>query len=270
VNQYPDPFPAPDVPAYFRTQPEIVDDRTNLIPRTPTAREAPQDDAIPFRPVSRPPVAVLVVQDDGRNEGQTVRLRSETFTIGRTEGDLVLPHDGMISRKHAVIHRKADRGRFKWVLEDLKSQNGTFVRVSDAILSHGQVILLGSRRYVFNAPTSAAALDTSGGDGTKGWKAVDAADLIPSVREEKPDGSFGERIFLTEDEAVIGRGPGCHVTLTDPMVSPRHARLFKDDRGNWVIENQGSLNGTWVRVDTVTFEKAGQFLIGEQRFTLRV
>ena len=125
-----DPFPAPDVPSYFRTQPEILDDRTPTALRTPTAREPAADDTIPFRPVVRPQMAVLVVLDDGRTEGQTIRLRTDSFTIGRTEGDLTIPHDGMISRKHVTIHRRADKGRLRWVLEDLGSQNGTFVRVS--------------------------------------------------------------------------------------------------------------------------------------------
>ena len=271
MSQLNDPYPAPEVPPYFRTQPEILDDRS--LPRTPTARESAPDDTVPFRPVIRPPGAVLMVLDDGRSEGEAIRLRSDTFTIGRTEGDLILPHDGMISRKHVAIHRRADKGRIRWVLEDLGSQNGTFVRVSDAVLAHEQVILLGSRRYVFNAAPRAAAVAVAAPEtaaSTQAWQAVSATDLIPSLSEVRADGSKKDPVFLTEQEVVLGRGPGCGVLLDDLMVSPRHARLFKDERGNWVIENLTSLNGTWVRVDTLTFERAGQFLIGEQRFTLRV
>src|SRR6201999_4123782 len=46
-----------------------------------------------FRPTGRPPVALLTVQDDGRNEGEVIRIRQPRFVIVRTEGCLVIPID---------------------------------------------------------------------------------------------------------------------------------------------------------------------------------
>gem|GEM_PF-2560169 len=276
-KQYDDPNQPFDGAPPRKTHPEVIDDRPMFAPyRPPTAKEAPPDDTMPHRPIVRLPVAVLTVFDDGRTEGESHRLRSEVFTIGRTEGDLLLPHDGMVSRKHATITRKSDKGRVRWLLEDLSSHNGTFIRVADAILSHGQEMLLGGKRYAFHAAPRSAALAAeakgapAGDAKTQGWQAISAQDLIPSLLEVRPDGSKGEPIYLADGELIIGRDPACQVVLHDPMVSPQHAKLHKDDRDNWILENLNSLNGTWVRVEKLSFDRTGQFLIGEQRFVLRI
>lgn len=51
--------------------------------------------------------------------------------------------------------------------------------------------------------------------------------------------------------AVIGRLPECDVTLDDPAVSRRHARITSDD-GEYRIEDLGSTNGVRVNGETVT------------------
>jgi hypothetical protein len=48
-----------------------------------------------------------------------------------------------------------------------------------------------------------------------------------------------------EEELVIGRAPGCEVTLSNDSVSRRHARLLCRG-GAWVIQDLGSTNGTIV------------------------
>ncbi|HVT77311.1 MAG TPA: FHA domain-containing protein, partial [Acidimicrobiales bacterium] len=51
--------------------------------------------------------------------------------------------------------------------------------------------------------------------------------------------------FTVGSEATVGRGQGCQVQLTDPMVSQLHARLFRSERGLH-IEDLGSTNGTYL------------------------
>jgi hypothetical protein len=51
--------------------------------------------------------------------------------------------------------------------------------------------------------------------------------------------------------ATIGRAPGCDVTLTDPAVSRRHARILRRDDA-WLIQDLGSTNGTFVNDEPVT------------------
>ena len=57
--------------------------------------------------------------------------------------------------------------------------------------------------------------------------------------------STGERFILDIPEVTIGRDPNCEVFLHDRTVSRRHAHLSIQG-GRAVIEDLGSLNGTWV------------------------
>ena len=75
-----------------------------------------------------------MVLDDGDDEGETIRIRRESFIIGRVQGDLVIPHDGNISGRHAEVLRRLEAGRWHWYLRNLQSTNGTFVRVAGGIL----------------------------------------------------------------------------------------------------------------------------------------
>jgi pSer/pThr/pTyr-binding forkhead associated (FHA) protein len=51
----------------------------------------------------------------------------------------------------------------------------------------------------------------------------------------------GRRIGIS-DSATIGRLPECDVTLDDPSVSRRHARIQRKGSG-WAVEDLGSTNG---------------------------
>ena len=100
----------------------------------PAATAANLSPAVPddcpqlFRPSLRPPTAVLIVCDDGSEEGETIRIRKERFVIGRTEGDLTIGHDSQISSRHAELRQVLVREKYRWILTDLKSTNGTYVR----------------------------------------------------------------------------------------------------------------------------------------------
>lgn len=67
------------------------------VPPAPAPQAAAVPSAVPYRPTVRPPMAILVVFDDGRTDGEIIRIRDHRFIIGRSEGDLVIPFDGRIS-----------------------------------------------------------------------------------------------------------------------------------------------------------------------------
>jgi pSer/pThr/pTyr-binding forkhead associated (FHA) protein len=246
--------------------------------RTPTLKEqVPGGDTVPYRPTHRPPTAMLCILDDGQLDGEWVRIRTAKFVIGRAEGDLAIPHDTLMSSRHAVLFRQAEGGRTRWYLTDLQSTNGTYVRVGKALLKPGQELLLGSRRYRFEAPGGAGptapvagATGAAAPRGTQGWEVAVPAGTTPSLVELASRGE-GPRFLLNGPEHWIGRDPSqCGVVLAnDPTVSPRHARLSCDARGRWFLENARSLNGTWVRLDRIPIDGTGQFMLGEQRFLLR-
>ena len=63
--------------------------------------------------------------------------------------------------------------------------------------------------------------------------------------------STGERFILDIPEVTIGRDPNCEVFLNDRTVSRRHAHLSIQG-GRAIIEDLGSLNGTWVDAASVS------------------
>jgi diguanylate cyclase (GGDEF)-like protein len=99
--------------------------------------------AMPSRaPEAHAELTGTLTRIDGPNAGRVLSLRAEQTTIGRsTRADLHLAEEG-VSRKHARICWTADA----YVLEDLGSQNGTFVwgkPVTAAQLRQGDLIRVG-------------------------------------------------------------------------------------------------------------------------------
>src|SRR5436190_22305563 len=55
----------------------------------------------PERPQERPSLALLCILDDGKADGEWVRLRGDRYLIGRSEGVVCIAHDAMMSARHA-------------------------------------------------------------------------------------------------------------------------------------------------------------------------
>jgi pSer/pThr/pTyr-binding forkhead associated (FHA) protein len=228
------------------------------------------------RPVIRPPLALLCVLDDGRADGEWVRLRADVTVIGRTEGDVRIPHDAAISGQHAQLVRQRCPQGYRWALVDLRSTNGTFVRIGSTILRNENEWIIGSGRYRFEAGAPPApAVDAPGAppQTTQAWSgAVPVRSLVPSLVEMSPAGPVN-RVALTLPEYWIGRdAKTCAIARPDDvLVNARHARLYRDPKGQWHIENNKSLNGLWLRImEPMPLGTACQFRVGEQRFIFRV
>jgi pSer/pThr/pTyr-binding forkhead associated (FHA) protein len=246
--------------------------------RTPTAANvAPNSPgAMPFRPARRPPMAVLTICDDGKTEGEQVRLRGDRAVIGRGDGDVRIPHDAMMSTRHAEIVREADQNGWQWSLVDLQSTNGSFVRVPRATFKHGAEFLVGSTVLRFedaalNLPGAALETGTALPTKTQGWQTMAPTDLKASLVHVTPQG-LGKRFFLDSAEQWLGRDAGqAAIALTeDVQVESRHAKVARDAKGNWSIEDAGSRNGVWLRVQRHALDGVCEFQLGEQRFIVRV
>jgi pSer/pThr/pTyr-binding forkhead associated (FHA) protein len=234
--------------------------------------------ASPFRPTLRPPFAVLTVFDDGRTDGEVIRIRDSRFVIGRTEGDLRIPLDGRISSRHVEITHQEIGGLHRWVITDLQSTHGLFARISRTVLADKAEILVGAGRYRFDAPqgdpgiTADYAMNASARGSTQGWD-EGTSPFRPPALTELIGREIGNRVLLIKAEYWIGTDPGCAVCRPDdPFCEPRHVRLFRVPGGDWHAEHQKTLNGLWVRVPqlTVDVNATARFQIGEQRFMLRV
>jgi pSer/pThr/pTyr-binding forkhead associated (FHA) protein len=236
---------------------------------------AAADDCPPlFRPTLRPPTPILTVCDDGSEDGESIRIRKDYFAIGRTEGDLVIPNDTQISSRHAELRLAHVKDKCRWSLVDLQSTNGTYVRVGQAILEHGQEFLIGCERFRYEnqsavgpAPQKAAP---SMEQGTRLWQAPPAIAACPALVALTGAGN-GTRFLLDGHENWLGRdATRCQIVLSkDPLVSARHARIRRHDDGRWLLENNKSVNGVWLRVKQISFKGNCRFMLGEQKFIIQ-
>ena len=248
----------------------------------PTASPAPDPvvgrPASPFRPTARPPVPVLTVCDDGKQDGETIRLRDRRFVIGRNEGDFRLPLDGRVSGKHVEIAYQQVGGLHRWVVTDLQSTHGMFVRVSKTPLVDGAEFLVGGGRYRFDGHR-----DEAGGHGATIEHAPGGADTAstqvwadgpsvprPPALTELLGREIGNRVLLVKPEYWIGSDPSCAICRADdPYCDARHARLSRGPKG-WRLEHDRSVNGLWLRMAQIAVDSAVHFQVGEQQFRLKV
>jgi diguanylate cyclase (GGDEF)-like protein len=64
--------------------------------------------------------------------------------------------------------------------------------------------------------------------------------------------SAGEVSSLTKDETFIGRDDGVDIRVADPAVSRRHARILHLPEDDFILEDLGSTNGTYVGAEGIT------------------
>jgi hypothetical protein len=226
---------------------------------------------VPYRPTARPPVPLLTVLDDGRAEGEVVRIREPRFVVGRTEGNLRIPLDGRMSARHVEIAFRMVDDAPRWVVTDLHSTHGLFVRVSRTALIDAAEIMVGSGRYRFDARPGEPSPPAN--DPGKGHP--DAGDDPDRPRGpalvELLGADVGRRFVVTPPESWIGTDPACAIARPDdPFCEPRHARIFKSPELGWAADHNRTRNGLWLRVPEIVVDVMVHFQAGEQRFLLRM
>ncbi len=226
-------------------------------------------DEAPIRPRHRPAVPVLTVLDDGRfDTGQDIRIRTESFTIGRTHGDLLIPNDAMLSGRHAELRLTPHGGGQVWTLHDLESSNRVFVRVQSAVLTPGMVVMLGNRRFQLrrgddegSEPGALPAPETM-----IGMPARPVGPGSHDVLVELPGRPWQPQFPLAAQRMLIGRDANqCHIHIDDPTLAQAHAEMVRQADG-WHLRARPSKNGVWVSARMVRLGKHCFFQCGEQRF----
>jgi hypothetical protein len=82
-------------------------------------------------------------------------------------------------------------------------------------------------------------------------------------------GRAGETYVLRGDKVSIGRHPDAQIFLDDVTVSRDHA-VVERDGDQWVIVDEGSLNGTFInrrRGDRTVLTDGDEIQIGKYKFT---
>jgi hypothetical protein len=232
--------------------------------------ESPDPLEKPVRPMLRPAVPILRALDDGTlADGEDFRLRRDTITIGRSEGDIVIPADRTLSGKHAEIRRVENRGQVCWMLVDLDTANGTFVRVTAANLFPETTVIIGARRFRLVEPfgeqrmidqPSTTVLD----------RMATPPDVWP-ILVETGTSTAALRFPIRQDEMTIGRlDGGCSIAIDDPHLAKHHATITRTASGVWQIRPGNTSNGVWVNIRTVTLTNHCYFRCGEQHFRFTI
>jgi FHA domain/zinc-ribbon domain len=125
---------------------------------------------------------------------------------------------------------------------------------------------------------AALVRETGGGDTTMAYTPdeVEESSPLEDVGVDGPalvvrsgGGRAGEHFIPQGERTTIGRSPDCDIFLDDVTVSRHHAVLGRaDDR--FTIEDQGSLNGTFVnrrRIETADLADGDELQIGKYRLT---
>ncbi len=82
---------------------------------------------------------------------------------------------------------------------------------------------------------------------------------VPSTLVVTQGALSGTTVRLAESPITLGRSQDSTIVLDDDYVSSRHARFFPRD-GQWLVEDMGSTNGTYVdrtKVTSATLVKIG-------------
>ena len=141
----------------------------------------------------------------------TIEFEGDCVTMGRSPMADVFLADGLVSKDHAHIVRRAGC----WVLEDPGSRNGIFVseiRVAEHILMPGDLVRLGHTAFVYlegDAQPNAAARPGKTASWLVGAKGSVAGRVIPA----------------THIPLVIGGAPGASLRLEDEGVAQFHAHV---------------------------------------------
>jgi hypothetical protein len=91
----------------------------------------------------------------------------------------------------------------------------------------------------------------------------------PALVVRSGGGRAGESFRPAGARTRIGRSPDCDIFLDDVTVSRNHAVLVERD-GAYAVEDQGSLNGTFVnrrRIDNAPLGNGDELQIGKYRMT---
>jgi hypothetical protein len=91
----------------------------------------------------------------------------------------------------------------------------------------------------------------------------------PALVVRSGGGRAGEAFLPAGERTRIGRSPDCDIFLDDVTVSRNHAVLVERE-GQFYVEDQGSLNGTFVnrhRIDSARLENGDELQVGKYRMT---
>jgi|JI10StandDraft_1071094.scaffolds.fasta_scaffold62755_5 pSer/pThr/pTyr-binding forkhead associated (FHA) protein len=215
--------------------------------------------AISTSPVLR--ARLVLIHPDGR-EGDAFDLPAGECVVGRDVGPTVFAEDPFLSPRHATF--SSGPGRLS--VRDEGSLNGVFLRLRDEIeLMHRDLFRVGQQLLRFEDMRHVRPVVQPANDGTL-------------VFGSPARGTWGRLAALVSVETVahvwtlvgpqvsIGRERGDIKFPQDGFVSGAHC-IVSTRQGRFFLSDQGSTNGTYLRVKgEQTLNEGDLLLLGQQLF----
>ncbi len=207
---------------------------------------------------------------EGPDAGQRFPLAGTEVSIGRTDGDILVKGDHAISGRHARIVRTNDGG-LRFVDE---SKNGSVVagkpvHRKEAELTDGVEVQMGISRLVLKVLRAQPAPASPAAETTMFSVAQQATEMFTGCELSITEGSdAGQRVPLSAQRIVIGRGDEADVKLTDTSVSRKHA-VLTFEHGDYTLHNESS-QGTRVngeKVEKHTLQDGDEVQMGPAKLT---
>lgn len=250
------PWPSPAMaPAYMPAP---------VQPTAPGGSPIPQ----PVPSTGEPIASLIAILKDG-SDGRSFPIYGEQADIGRTEGDVILSDDPYLSPRHARLRRRGDG----WLLRDLDSANGIYVRIREPVdLVDGDMILLGQQVLRFELLDDG---ELPLGPATQHGVLMFGTPEVPRMArltQYTTEGVGRDVHYVYRDETVLGRENGDIVFTDDPFLSRRHAAITADRvNRRFVLRDLGSSNGTAVRFHGErVLAPSDQFRVGRHLFRFEV
>lgn len=243
---------------------------------TPPQAEKPLPtlaESAPFQPVRRPFYPHLTILDEGSDDrGETIRIRSDSLSIGRIDCDLSFPAESLMSAKHAQVSLiQSAVNQWCWMIEDLGSRHGVYLRLPNFSICPGNQFLVGGTKVLVHGDGSMARdLSTT----PPAYEPYFAATQSVRKRQELEVRAYlfsqePTTLPLQGNKMSLGRSAcGEAAFASDPFVEPVHAVLARRERQGWSIRDNRSLNGVWLRVTRAIITDSLQIQLGEQRFCI--
>jgi pSer/pThr/pTyr-binding forkhead associated (FHA) protein len=111
--------------------------------------------------------------------------------------------------------------------------------------------LFGRRVAARPAPQRAGTPEARSAKQPKPAKPAKGRRGVPSQLVVTQGALAGATLRLGENPVTVGRAPDSTIVLDDDYVSSKHARFFPRD-GQWLVEDLGSTNGTYLDRSKVT------------------
>lgn len=205
------------------------------------------------------PARLVLIRPDG-SEGDVVPI-GDSLVVGREAGGC-FAGDSYLSPKHAKI----SRGKTSYMIEDLGSLNGVYLRIErdvPHVLQDGAIFRIGQEIIRFDA--IAASKKGPNGEEIMGSPNPGFLGRISLIIGRD---TCGNAYPIPSDGMHLGRERGDIIFPDDGYVSGLHCRIHGAG-GQVLLTDVGSSNGTFVRLTKATALPMGSLvLLGQQLFRI--